>query len=261
MLLQMPGRLATAYRSPTQRARVVSEAWGEENLYCASCASNKLRRLATNTPAIDFACPRCDSVFQLKSRSQPFGGRIVDAAYSRMAEAVRANRTPNLLALHYSPHDWKVQDLVLIPRFAFTQSFIERRKPLGPQARRAGWVGCNLVLANVPPDARIPVVEGGVVATPASVRRQYDRLRPLANLSHETRGWTLDVLNIVQSLGKDEFSLADVYQHADALARLHPANRHVRDKIRQQLQCLRDLGLVEFVAPGRYRVVTRASRP
>ena len=34
---------------------------------------------------------------------------------------------------------------------------------------------------------------------------------------------------------------------------LHPDNRHVRDKIRQQLQVLRDLGLVEFLGRGRYR--------
>jgi hypothetical protein len=31
----------------------------------------------------------------------------------------------------------------------------------------------------------------------------------------------------------------------------HPDNRHVPDKIRQQLQILRDLGLVEFLGQGR----------
>ncbi|MBZ5564268.1 MAG: hypothetical protein LAP13_17830 [Acidobacteriia bacterium] len=35
--------------------------------------------------------------------------------------------------------------------------------------------------------------------------------------------------------------------------RLHPDNLHVRDKIRQQLQRLRDLGLVEFLGGGKYR--------
>jgi type II restriction enzyme len=37
------------------------------------------------------------------------------------------------------------------------------------------------------------------------------------------------------------------------LQKLHPANRHVRDKIRQQLQVLRDLGLIEFLGRGGYR--------
>jgi len=54
----------------------------------------------------------------------------------------------------------------------------------------------------------------------------------------EKRGWTLDVLQVVQSLGKMEFTLGEVYAHAGSLAKLHPQNRHVRDKIRQQLQVL-----------------------
>src|SRR5260370_28064350 len=86
------------------------------------------------------------------------------------------------------------------------------------------------------------------------VRRAYRRLRPLEKLQVEKRGWTLDVLQVVQSLGKTEFTLADVYGHASALARLHPKNLHVRDKIRQQLQVLRDFRLLDFLAPGHYRL-------
>ena len=78
------------------------------------------------------------------------------------------------------------------------------------------------------------------------MRASYNRLRPLEKLHVEKRGWTLDVLNVVRSLSKLEFTLADVYADANFLAKLHPDNRHVRDKIRQQLQVLRDLGLVEF---------------
>src|SRR5689334_18268555 len=39
------------------------------------------------------------------------------------------------------------------------------------------------------------------------------------------------------------------------LAKLHPDNRHVRDKIRQQLQVLRGLGLLEFLGAGSYRLL------
>ena len=62
------------------------------------------------------------------------------------------------------------------------------------------------------------------------------------------------MLNVVQSLKKVEFELADVYAHEHTLARLHPDNRQVRDKIRQQLQVLRDLGRVEFLDRGKYRM-------
>ena len=82
----------------------------------------------------------------------------------------------------------------------------------------------------------------------------YSRDGPLEKLKVEKRGWTLDVLQVVQSLGKLEFTLADVYAHAAALAKLHPNNRNVRPKIRQQLQVLRDLGLLTFLTPGSYRL-------
>lgn len=39
-----------------------------------------------------------------------------------------------------------------------------------------------------------------------------------------------------------------------SLAKLHSKNRHVRDKIRQQLQVLRDLGLIDFLGFGSYRL-------
>ncbi len=103
-------------------------------------------------------------------------------------------------------------------------------------------------------DARISAIESGKPAAPADVRAQYARIRPLEALKAEQRGWTLDVLNVVRSLGKAEFSLADVYGFEGELARLHPKNRHVRDKIRQQLQILRDLGLLQFLGGGDYRV-------
>ncbi|PYT58190.1 MAG: hypothetical protein DMG35_18675 [Acidobacteria bacterium] len=51
-----------------------------------------------------------------------------------------------------------------------------------------------------------------------------------------------------------DFTLADVYAHAGSLAKLHPNNAHIRDKIRQQLQLLRDLGLLDFLGGGSYHL-------
>jgi len=171
-----------------------------------------------------------------------------------MVRAVRENRTPNLFALHYDPSAWKVANVVLIPQFAFPLSAIEKRPPLGPSARRAGWVGCNILLRAIPSEARIALIVNGKVIPKDVVREQYARVRPLAKLEPRQRGWTLDVLNSVRSLNMIELSLADVYRVEEHLARLHPDNRHVRDKIRQQLQILRDLRLLHFLGRGRYRL-------
>lgn len=250
----MPGDLAAPYRSRAQRARVVTESWGEENLYCANCISPRLRRTPRNAQVVDYTCPECGHPFQLKSQSRPFSARIVDAAYSAMRRAISEGKTPNLVALHYDPLRWRVLNLLLVPRFVFTLSCVERRKPLKAGARRQGWVGCNIVLANIPPDGKIPVVSAGVVAHPSEVRERFARLRPLESLRHDTRGWTLDVLNVVRGMGRRDFTLADVYAHESVLARLHPGNLHVRDKIRQQLQRLRDSGFLEFTGRGQYRL-------
>jgi type II restriction enzyme len=203
---------------------------------------------------VDYFCPSCDSPFQLKSQSKPFGNKIVDAAYSEMKRAILGDRTPNLYVMHYDLSEWSVQNVILVPRFTFTLSAIEKRPPLAATARRAGWVGCNILLDKIPIYARIPVVEEGKPQSKQFVRDTYQRLRPLEKLKVEKRGWTLDVLQVVQSLTKSEFSLQAVYAHADVLAKLHPANRHVRDKIRQQLQVLRDLGLLTFLGDGSYRL-------
>jgi type II restriction enzyme len=40
------------------------------------------------------------------------------------------------------------------------------------------------------------------------------------------------------------FTTADAYAFTRELEKLHPDNRHVRDKIRQQLHVLRDAGLL-----------------
>lgn len=246
----MPAHLALNYKSAAQQARVVSEAWGRDNLYCANCQSPFLTPAPNNTAAFDFICPRCKLPFQLKSKSSPIRDRIVDAAYAAMMRAILEDRTPNLYALHYNKVSWQVRNLILVPHFAFSASAIEARKPLALNARRAGWIGCNIVLKNLPPDARINLISDGIATPPQQVRESFHRIKPLEEIGAKERGWTLDVLRIVRSLGITEFSNSDVYAFAHQLERLHPNNRHIKDKIRQQLQVLRDRGFLIQVERG-----------
>lgn len=252
MHLHFPTAGLDHYTSLSQRARIATEAWAAKNLFCPNCSCNDLVPYAANNPAHDYACERCNAPFQLKSQSKPFTSKIVDAAYSTMIRAIEEDRTPNLVALQYHPEKWHVENVFLIPHFAFTRSMVEKRKPLSATARRAGWVGCNLLLSRISPDVRIDYVRSGVPINPKLIRKRYAALRPLESLAVKKRGWTLDVLNGIRSLGKKEFSLADAYTLEQELQKLHPANRNVQPKIRQQLQELRDLGILKFVKPGYY---------
>ena len=253
MRLRLPVEFLRGYRSGSQRTRVVTEPWAAENLYCPSCPSPKLLPLKTNTPAKDFCCPNCEEVYQLKGQKKRFTRRIQDSAYKTMAAAIRNNETPSFFGLHYDPEEWVVRNLVLIPRFVLSLSAIHKRNPLSSKAERHGWIGCDILLHTIPNDARIPVVVEGVTRKPRDVREQFASLRALSKRRVETRGWVMDVWKVVQDIGKPEFTLAEVYEAQHHLRKLYPANRHIRDKIRQQLQVLRDLGFVRFLGGGRYR--------
>ena len=65
--------------------------------------------------------------------------------------------------------------------------------------------------------------------------------------------WKKDVFECLLSIDNDVFSLEDVYQFTSKLQKLHPNNKNIQPKMRQQLQYLRDIGLIEFVQPGLYK--------
>ena len=252
MQLQLPPLRLAHYKNLSRRAGVITEDWGAENLYCPNCTSNSLTQCTTNKASIDYTCPRCDEAFQLKSQKKRFASRINDSGYYKMMERIESDGAPNLLALEYSDESWTVKNLFLIPSFAFSPAIVEKRKPLGPNAVRKGWIGCNFLIGRIPQEARINFVLDGKTIARTVVRERYAVLKPLKKLTVEKRGWTLDVLNGIRSLGKKEFSLADAYKLEHELQKLHPDNRHVRDKIRQQLQELRDIDILKFLGNGSY---------
>ena len=69
--------------------------------------------------------------------------------------------------------------------------------------------------------------------------------------------WKKEVFECLLEIKSDLFTLDEVYGFEDKLQPLHPDNKNVRPKIRQQLQYLRDIGLVEFLKPGVYRKLWR----
>jgi type II restriction enzyme len=168
-----------------------------------------------------------------------------------MVRALEGDAVPNLLIMQYDTA-WIVRNLLLIPSFFFSLAAVERRKPLSPTARRAGWVGCNIRLDAIAEPGKLFLISSGRIAVPGDVRRQYQKVRPLANLKVNVRGWTLDVLRLLQQMGRKQFTTAEAYALEGELSRLYPGNHNVRPKIRQQLQLLRDMRLLRFEARGVY---------
>jgi type II restriction enzyme len=254
MNLSMTSELATAYQSGSQRARVVTEFWGERNLYCPNCSSPKLNRLAHNTKAGDFRCPNCNFWYQLKGQKTRLGRSITDGAYESMMNAIRRDETPNFLFMHYDLASWTIQNLLLIPHFAFPPSAIIKRNPTTPKGRNQPWVGCNIALGQIPIDARISIVTEKQITSPEEVRAQFQKVKPFQKIGVENRGWMLEVLNVVRKLGKKEFTNQDVYEFEDYFKELYPGNNTIRDKIRQKLQDLARAGFLVHAGRNDYKV-------
>ena len=62
----------------------------------------------------------------------------------------------------------------------------------------------------------------------------------------------MDTLHLVERLG-DHFTLDQMYSFVGELQLKYPNNTHITDKIRQQLQFLRDKGFLEFTSRGHYK--------
>lgn len=75
----------------------------------------------------------------------------------------------------------------------------------------------------------------------------------ITHIESSLSGWQKDIFNCVNIINTQKFILEEMYSFEEYLRILHPNNNNVRDKIRQQLQSLRDIGLIEFLGGGRYK--------
>ena len=248
----------TLFESHSQNARVWTEAWVGHQLYCPNCGAARLTRHANNRPVADFFCGECAEDYELKSQKGRFGARVTDGAFRTMCERLAASNNPNLILMNYDVRRLAVTNLLVVPKQFFVREVIEERPPLASTARRAGWIGCNILLGDIPSVGKIFVVRDGALISRASVLEQWRSTLFLRETEAGTRGWLIEVMKCVELMGRREFELDDVYAFEGRLSELYPGNRNVRPKIRQQLQVLRDQGYLEFVSRGRYRLAAHS---
>jgi type II restriction enzyme len=254
MHLQGDISIGSQYASPAQKSRVISEAWFGANVYCLSCDQDSLLPAAVNNRATDFVCPSCNQAYELKACVKRPKRRLVDGAYQALMGRIFDGSTPALMLLERDQH-WQVHGLTAIHHLFLTPDVIEERKPLSATARRAGWIGCNIRLDLIVPDALVEVVTNGRVNDAGSVRAAFQRFDPLKEVGVSSRGWTTLTLKVLRDLKQSLFSLDRLYEKESFFAAHYPGNRNIRAKLRQQLQILRDLGFVEFEGKGRYRLL------
>ena len=230
MLLTFNTSLAVGYTSASQKVRVLTEDWVERMIFCPNCGQDHLVNYENNRPVADFYCQNCQEDFELKSKNGKIGKKIVDGAYGKIIERLQSDSNPNFFLLGYTP-DYYVRNFMIIPKQFFTTSIIERRKPLAETARRAGWVGwvgCNILLSNIPDSGKIYLVRDGVVILRSEVLTKWRKtlfLREENKMS--ARGWMLDIMRCIERVDRSDFTLDDVYAFESELAAAHPENNHI----------------------------------
>lgn len=252
MNLHLDQSLSEGYNSSSQKIRIMSESWLGDNMYCPNCGNPRISHLANNSPVADFQCDSCGEIYELKSKHGKLGRKIADGAYATMIERISSDSNPDLFVLQYND-TFDVTRLMLIPRFFFVPAVIEKRKQLPPTARRANWVGCNILIEDIPEQGRITVIRDGIIHDHRDVIQKYSEIKQLQTKSLASRGWLMDVLNCVNAIPNDVFTLREVYAFADQLQAKYVDNQNIKPKIRQQLQFLRDKGFIEFLGRGEYR--------
>ena len=253
MNLILDTHLGDSYNSNSQKVRVITEDWVTHNMYCPRCGHKMLAHYSANKPVADFYCEKCGADYELKSqeRNHNITKKIVDGAYGTMIERINSLNNPNLFIMTY--HEWQVTNFIFIPNHLFTCDIIEKRKPLSPTAKRAGWIGCNILIDKIPESGKIYIVKDAQKTDTQKVIEKFQAINALNTNNLDSRGWVLDILKCVESLPEERFCLQDVYQFEEQLHDKHPSNNFIRDKIRQQLQVLRDKGFVEFTSRGHYK--------
>ena len=83
MKLKLDAGLAVQYKSLSQKARVLTESWVSSNIYCPACGID-IKKYKSNRPVADFYCTKCVEEYELKSKTNAIGSKIVDGAYKTM---------------------------------------------------------------------------------------------------------------------------------------------------------------------------------
>ena len=255
MKLILDKQLITNYKNASQKARILTEQWVDKSVFCPNCGHLDIDKYPNNQPVADFFCSNCKEDYELKSKQGGVGAKILDGSYRTKMERLRSSSNPNLFVLNYDLQHLCVLNFFVIPKHFFVPEIIEKRKPLAPSARRAGWIGSNILLQNIPQTGKIFLVKQQQIEPKAKVLAEWKKtlfLREEREIA--ARGWLLDVMRCIEKVGKHTFALGDIYMFEKELSTLHPDNQHIKDKIRQQLQVLRDKGYIQFTSRGNYQL-------
>lgn len=124
----------TGWTSPSRLMGELCERYVAQCVSCPRCETNGvLRRLPTNTPCVDAVCVDCGQCYQIKGvrNANRCPSSVLGGEYQTTVKGHRAQRIDFLVVVCEDLRVFHMKDYRIFPR-----------KPLSPNARRAGWQGC-----------------------------------------------------------------------------------------------------------------------
>ena len=146
------------WKSQSRIMGQAAEDWCEDNFKCYQCG-DRFRQYPNNEAGKDLYCPTCGLDVQVKAgKSRKKGGKngeyringngvlkIIGADYKQTLSKVKVENI-DYMFVGYCCETYDITFLKGITHSEMNESFIVRRNRLSQTARRAGWVGCYLVI-------------------------------------------------------------------------------------------------------------------
>ena len=135
--------VAARFVSGSQIARVAVESWAAANVSCWRCRS-ALLLVPTNAALLDAMCGASGHQVQIKAVNGVAGDVLTGAAYGPIARRLAEGPLPDYLVVSYD----RPRAAVVIAEFIAGEAIVTKRvvprSPLGPNAKRAGWIGSTI---------------------------------------------------------------------------------------------------------------------
>ena len=123
------------------------------NLPCPVCNENKLEKYKQNEKSRDASCKNCKCQLQIKASKMTNVNKkitilkLLGASYTTTLASIKNNNVHFVIVYYYVDiyNYYHVSNIYFVNSKDINENCIEMRKPLSATAKRAGWVGCNLV--------------------------------------------------------------------------------------------------------------------
>ena len=119
---------------------------------------------------------------------------------------------------------------------------------------RPNYIMCNMNISTIPDSGKIFFIKDKKFEEKSKIINNWNKTKFLRNTKLEQKGWLIDIIFCIEKRKKQNFTLQELYTFVPYLKTKYPNNNFIEDKIRQQLQVLRDKNYLTFESRGKYKI-------